>query len=128
MLFVFLPLVALLMPLLYAGSGRFYVEHLLFFVHYHAYLFLGGLVLVLLGLADAALAGTRAAAPLAATTNVFVTAFLVWSPLYLYLAMRRVYAQGRLLTLLKYVLLGLGYLAGMLLTALGLLAWTALSL
>src|SRR5262249_5747563 len=36
-MFVFLPLIALLMSVLYVRSGRFYVEHLLFFVHYHAF-------------------------------------------------------------------------------------------
>jgi hypothetical protein len=128
MLFVFLPLIALLMQLLYAGSGRFYVEHLLFFVHFHAYFFLGGLVIALLVLSQDALADTAAAGPLASATNAFTAAFSLWSPIYLYLAMRRVYGQGRLLTLFKYTLLGLGYLVGLLVTMLVLLVWTALSL
>jgi hypothetical protein len=42
--------------------------------------------------------------------------------------MRRVYGQGRIVTLLKYSLLGVGYLTFMALTAVGLLVYTALTL
>lgn len=38
-LFIFLPLVALLFKLLYLGSGRYYVEHLIYLLHNHAFLF-----------------------------------------------------------------------------------------
>jgi hypothetical protein len=49
-------------------------------------------------------------------------------PYYLYRAMRRVYGQGRIVTLFKYSLLGIGYVFFMALTAVGLLAYTALTL
>ncbi len=42
-------------------------------------------------------------------------------------AMRRVYAQGRALTLLEYVLLGIGRVFFMVPTAVGLLFYTALT-
>jgi hypothetical protein len=51
MMFIFLPLIACVMYVLYLGSGRYYVEHLLFFVHFHAYFFLGGIGIVLLAAA-----------------------------------------------------------------------------
>jgi hypothetical protein len=58
-----------------------------------------------------------------------VTAVLVfYVPYYLYRAMRRVYGQGRIVTLVKYSLLGIGYVFFMALTAVGLLAYTALTL
>ena len=47
MMFVFLPLIAAVIYVLYLGSGRYYVEHLLFVVHYHAFFFLGGLAILL---------------------------------------------------------------------------------
>ena len=56
----------------------------------------------------------------------FVLVFYV--PYYLYRAMRRVYGQGRLVTLFKYSLLGIGYVFFMALTAVGLLFYTALTL
>ena len=39
-MFVFLPLLALVMKLLYWRPRRYYVEHLLFLVHNHAFVFL----------------------------------------------------------------------------------------
>jgi hypothetical protein len=42
--------------------------------------------------------------------------------------MRRVYGQGRGVTLVKYTLLGVGYLFFMTLTIVGLVAYTALTL
>ncbi len=38
-LFLFLPFVALLFKILYLGSGRYYVEHLVYVLHNHAFLF-----------------------------------------------------------------------------------------
>ena len=40
MMFIFLPLIALVSLVLYAFRRRTYVEHLLFYVHYHAFAFL----------------------------------------------------------------------------------------
>ena len=42
MMFIFLPLIAAVMAVLYVRSGRYYVEHLLFVVHFHAFFFLAG--------------------------------------------------------------------------------------
>ena len=39
-MFVFLPLLALVMKLMYWRPKRYYVEHLLFLVHNHAFVFL----------------------------------------------------------------------------------------
>ena len=46
-MFVFLPLLALFMKLLYWRPKRYYVEHLLFLVHNHAFVFLALTILVL---------------------------------------------------------------------------------
>ena len=63
------------------------------------------------------------------TVESILTAVLVfYVPYYLYRAMRRVYGQGRIVTLMKYSLLLIGYLVFMTLTVLGLLAYTALTL
>ncbi|HKW00552.1 MAG TPA: hypothetical protein VJN96_12045, partial [Vicinamibacterales bacterium] len=60
--------------------------------------------------------------------GALTVALVFYLPWYLYRAMRGVYGQGRLLTLLKYSLLGVGYVFFMALTAVGLLAYTALTL
>ncbi len=128
MMFIFLPLIAVVLYVLYLGSGRYFVEHLLFVVHYHAFFFLGGLAILLLQ----RLAKLGGATPLGqgfGSAEGFLTAaFVFYAPIYLYRAMRRVYGQGRLLTLAKYSVLGVGYFVCLLFTALGLLFYTALTL
>lgn len=128
MMFIFLPMIAAVMFVLYLGSGRYYVEHLLFFVHYHAFFFLGGIVIVLLDRGAALSDGTGLATALRAAEGLLTTVFFFYVPFYLYRAMRRVYGQRHLVTLLKYSLLGVGYVFFMALTAVGLLAYTALTL
>jgi hypothetical protein len=128
MMFIFLPLIAAVMYVLYLGSGRYYVEHLLFFVHFHAFFFLGGILIVLLDRGGALLKNSAAGGGLTAAAGVAAAAFAIYAPYYLYRAMRRVYGQGRIVTLLKYSLLGIGYLFFLTLTAVGLLFYTALTL
>jgi hypothetical protein len=101
MMFMFLPLIALVMAVLYLGSGRYYVEHLLFFLHYHAFFFLAGIVVLLLDRFGAATTG--AVSGFFGTAEGFVIAALVfYVPVYLFLAMRRVYGQGRVSTATKF--------------------------
>jgi hypothetical protein len=128
MMFIFLPLIAGVMYVLYLGSGRYYVEHLLFFVHYHAFFFLGGLTVVLLDRTAALVDGTAVASGLRFLEGLTTFVLVLYLPYYLYRAMRRVYGQGRFVTLVKYSLLGIGYLVFMVLTGVGLLAYTALTL
>jgi hypothetical protein len=128
MMFIFLPLIALVMYVLYLGSGRYYVEHLLFFVHYHAFFFLGGIAIVLLDRAGGLLKNYGVGGILGSAGNALTAIMLFYVPYYLYRAMRRVYGQGRFVTLVKYSMLGLGYLFFLTLTAVGLLFYTALTL
>jgi hypothetical protein len=128
MMFIFLPLIAAVMFVLYLGSGRYYVEHLLFFVHYHSFFFLCGLGAVLLDRLSNAFAGTDGGSPLDAAQGIFALVLFAYVPYYLFRAMRRVYGQGRVVTLLKFSLLSLGYLFFMTLTAIGLVLYTALTL
>lgn len=97
-MFVFLPLLAAGMRLMYWRPRHYYVEHLLLLVHYHAFVFL------LLPLAWA----LSALLPFAAGwVSVAITLYIPW---YLYRSMRVVYAQGRWLTAGKLVMLSLFYL------------------
>jgi hypothetical protein len=128
MMFIFLPLIALVMFTLYLGSGRYYVEHLLFFVHYHSFFFLAGIAVLLLDNLASWFVGTRAEGAFDAAQGLLGFALMIYIPYYLYRAMRRVYGQGRIVTLVKYSLLFVGYLVFMTLTLVGLLAYTALTL
>jgi len=128
MMFVFLPLIAAVIYVLYLGSGRYYVEHLLFVVHYHAFFFLGGLVILLVERLATWTKDTTAGTAFGAVGGFLIFLFAVYVPYYLYRAMRRVYGQGRIVTLVKYSILGVAYLFCMVITGLALLFYTALSL
>lgn len=105
-LIVLLPLMAFVLKVLYPLSRRYYVEHLLFFVHLHAFLFL----LISAQILFVRFAGTIAL-PDVVTALTMVTSSL-YAPVYLFIAMRRVYAQGRFVTFLKFIALTIAYIIG----------------
>jgi hypothetical protein len=103
MMFVFLPLMALIMVPLYRTPRRYYVEHLVFFLHAHAALFLVMIGDMLLGMAARSLpylSGVATAGDGAAAC------YAVW---YVYRAMRRYYGNRRALTLAKLAVVGIAY-------------------
>jgi quinol monooxygenase YgiN len=104
MMFAFVPFMALLMKFFYPLTGRYYVEHLLFLVHYHSFFYLLlGLGIVLDWLLEAS------SAPETPRTILFAV-FSIYIPVYLFRAMRVVYRQGIPATAFKYMLLGMAYL------------------
>ena len=128
MMFIFLPLIAGVMFVLYLGSGRYYVEHLLFVVHYHAFFFLAGLLILLVQHSSWLAPGTWFEKAALAVGGTMTFALTIYAPVYLFVAMRRVYGQGRIVTFLKYCTLGIAYLFCLVFTAVGLVFYTALTL
>ena len=120
-LIVLLPFMALVLKALYPLSRRYFVEHLLFFVHFHAFFFL---ILTLQILFSRV--ATLAFIPESISVLVVVAASF-YIPVYLYKAMRRVYGQGHLLTLSKYIALWFAYIAGASFTMIGALTVALLS-
>jgi Protein of unknown function (DUF3667)/Domain of unknown function (DUF4286) len=108
-LFVLLPLMALVLKITYPLSKRYYVEHLLFVVHYHAFVFLMLTLQVLF-----ARFGALISIPESAIDAVLMGAAL-YIPAYLFRSMQRVYGQGVLITVVKYVFLLLSYFFGFIL-------------
>jgi len=108
-LFVLLPLMALVLKIAYPLSKRYYVEHLLFVVHYHAFVFLMLTLQVLF-----ARFGALISIPESAIDAVLIGAAL-YIPAYLFRSMQRVYGQGVLITVVKYVFLLLSYFFGFIL-------------
>jgi len=110
LMFVMLPVFALLLKLLYVRHGRLYAEHVIFSLHVHAFAFFAFATGILLDQSDVGWVNT---------VGSWVGASSV---LYLVLALRHVYEQGFLMTILKAsvllvvytVLLALGF-AGLLL-------------
>jgi hypothetical protein len=97
-MFLFLPMLAAAMMLLYWRPRHYYIEHLLLFVHNHAFVFL----VVMLAAAVSALLPAASG-----MLRVAVTLYIAW---YAYRSMRVVYGQGRWLTAGKLALLSLFYL------------------
>lgn len=121
-LIVLLPLMALVLKALYPLSRRYYVEHLLFFVHFHAFFFLILTLQILFA---------RLAELLHVPENIRVVTLVVASlyiPVHLFISMRRVYGQGRVTTFLKYTVLSFTYSVGFLITMLGALAIAVFSI
>ena len=96
-MFIFLPLLAGLMMLMYWRPRRYYVEHLLLFLHNHAVVFLVLGVALLLGTLVPDIPGLPFA--------IFL--YFTW---YAFRSMRVVYGQGRMLTGSKLALLAFFYL------------------
>lgn len=116
-----LPLLALVMKLLYLFTGRYYAEHLLFFVHYHAFLF--GFVILLLG----ALKLIEWTALPTGMGSALAFSGWLYTLYYPYRAMRRVYQQGRVFTLIKLALLLFAYTLCLLVVTLGTALFTAMT-
>jgi hypothetical protein len=100
-MFIFLPALALVMKAMYWRPRHYYVEHLLFFVHNHAFGFLVFGVLALL---------TRFAPEIVSGLLEFI--LWLYVPYYVFVSMRKVYGQGRWLTFAKLVVLLFAYLSG----------------
>jgi hypothetical protein len=92
MVFLMLPVFALLLKLLYIRRDRFYAEHVVFALHVHAFFFLMFLIMLLV--------------PWGTVDGLII----IWTMLYVWLAMRRVYQQGWFRTTVKWGVLGWCYM------------------
>lgn len=93
---VLLPLLALLMKLLYLGSKRYYVEHLIVVLHAQSFLF------VVIALLELNTLCTPLLHKIAWLPDLLHSVLLFWALLYIPLMLRRVYGQSRRVTLFKY--------------------------
>ena len=98
-MFVFLPLLAGFMKLLYWRPRRYYLDHLLLLLHNHAFIYL---LFATYGLARHWLYADWIESLLGLAVGIYCMR-------YLYKSMRLYYGQGRALTLAKYVVLGGAY-------------------
>jgi Protein of unknown function (DUF3667) len=121
-MFIFLPLIAFLHMLLYWRPRHRYAEHLLFFVHLHAFYF--SIAILLVALTSAADAWIK----LEGATGI-VQKVLGWSlPIYTVIAMRRVFRRTWMHTLLNAAALFLAYGVVFGMTVAGVFVYAALQL
>lgn len=92
MIFLLLPVYALLLKLLYVRRGRYYAEHFVFALHIHAFAFVTFTLVLLV------------------PWDWIDRALLLWMIVYMWIAMRKVYGQGVVRTTVKWWVLGWSYL------------------
>jgi hypothetical protein len=106
-LFVLLPIFALMLKVFYIFKRRLYMEHLIVAMHSHAFLMLSMLVLVLIGVLSHWLA-PHGGWPRVPFVLLSIAAW-IWIFVYLWLMQKRVYRQGWFMTNVKYWSLGFCY-------------------
>lgn len=97
-----LPLLALVLKVLYIRRNHLYVEHLVLLIHSHSFMF--AVILTYLGWHQ--------------LEEVFVWldyipvgwGLLVWAIIYLYLSMKRLYKQGHIWTIAKFIVFSVIYM------------------
>ncbi|WP_243409585.1 DUF3667 domain-containing protein [Pontibacter virosus] len=99
MMFVLMPFFGLILYLFFRSQGRNYVEHLMFSVHFHTFVFLLIMFAILLEVVFSSL-----------DANGWV--FLI-SMVYLFFALRHVYKESYLRTAVKLIPIGLTYLVSL---------------
>jgi hypothetical protein len=108
LMFIVLPLFAALLKIMYMFSKRLYMEHLTVALHSHSFIFL---TILIVQLADSLYDYID-------ETNVLLRGLLeygsyaafIWLPIYLLLMQKRVYKQGKILTIVKYHVVGTLYM------------------
>jgi hypothetical protein len=97
-----IPLFAFVLKILYLRKGRFYVEHLVYALHIHTFLYVAVVITAL-----AVMAANRTVPALGGwITGLMACAILVQ----IFLSIRRVYQQGWFTTTVKFLFGGLVYL------------------
>jgi hypothetical protein len=107
-MFVLLPVVALLFKFWYLFARRYYIEHLIFALHNHSFVFVSLILVLLLNIAGDGFAA-REWNFFTSAVNWLIVAAGVWIPLYMLISLRHVYRQNWFLTMLKFGVIGVSY-------------------
>ena len=99
LMFIFLPLAAAVAMLFYWRPRRLYTEHLVLFLHVHAFVFLW---LSVNAVIESVVSLKPPGAGLLGVASLLLALYVPW---YVYRAMRVVYGQGRALTLAKFLVI-----------------------
>lgn len=106
-LFVLMPLFALLLKIFYIFKRRLYMEHLIVALHSHAFIFLSLFLFTLAGFAHA---WTLATVPgLAPLLGLLLVVIGWWIPIHLFVMQKKVYGQGWFFTTVKFCTIGICY-------------------
>ncbi|KGJ94546.1 DUF3667 domain-containing protein [Colwellia psychrerythraea] len=121
LMFILLPLFAVLLKVMFMFSKRLYMEHLTVALHSHSFIFIAILLSEILDVLDNYLAPMYPI--LANFIGVVAGGILFWIPIYLFLMQRKVYRQGYFFTFVKFTVIATIYSFMILLTGLVAVVW-----
>jgi len=121
LMFLLLPLFALLLKLVYLPSRRFYTEHLVFALHNHCFLYIIWIFIQILEL-------TSRFDLLTMILDWVIILLHGWIPIYLVLSLKNFYAQGLVTTIFKFAFLSILYNVLLLFAFILTLVWSFLTL
>jgi len=108
LMFILLPIFALLLKIMFIFSKRLYLEHLTVALHSHSFIFF---TILLVEILDVFYDYSETALPsLSGIIELATKALLIWIPIYLFIMQKRVYKQGYFLTTLKFLFIGSTYM------------------
>jgi hypothetical protein len=103
-MFVVLPLVALVQYWIYRRQRPLYVENLIFVLHFQSFFYLAASLLIVIAASAAAIFHATG------VTTSLEFALYVWAAIYLFIANRRVYRAGKFKAVMSIVALALAYM------------------
>jgi hypothetical protein len=109
LMFILLPLFAVLLKIMFLFSNRLYMEHLTVALHSHSFIFIAVLLSEMLEALQDYLATSSPS--LADFSGIVAGGLLMWIPIYLFLMQKRVYKQGAFFTTVKFFIIGTIYTA-----------------
>ncbi len=121
LMFILLPLFAVLLKIMFLFANRLYMEHLTVALHSHSFIFIAVLLSEML---EALQDYLEATSPnLANFLGVVGGGLLLWIPIYLFLMQKKVYKQGGFFTLVKFGIIGTIYSIMIALTGVVAVVW-----
>lgn len=121
LMFILLPLFALLLKITFIFSKRLYMEHLTVALHSHSFIFLSILLVELLSVFESMI--TDQNSTMVNLIDIVSLVVICWLPIYLFIMQKRVYKQGYFLTTVKYVLISTCYMILIAVTAVTAFIW-----
>jgi hypothetical protein len=108
-MFILLPVVALILKFWYMFAKRYYIEHLIYALHNHAFLFVSLTLILLAEVGESMFTANNH--PAAATAMSWLMIIIgTWIPFYMLISLRVVYRQSWLMTIGKFGLIGFSYM------------------
>jgi hypothetical protein len=121
LMFILLPLFAVLLKVMFIFSKRLYMEHLTVALHSHSFIFITVLLSEVIELSGGSLATTHP--DFANFSGQIAGVLYFWIPIYLFIMQKRVYKQGYFFTLVKFGIIGTIYSMMIVVTGVVAMVW-----